>query len=57
MRAAVGETLEIVFRNALNFDVNLVPTGIEIQANDTAPVSQNTTKIYSWPVTSRVSLR
>ena len=45
----------MAFQNALDFEVNLVPSGIEFQANDTDPVSPNATKVYNWPVSDRVS--
>ena len=45
----------MAFRNALDFEVNLVPSGVEFGVNDTDPVSPNATKVYNWPVSDRVS--
>lgn len=54
MRVAVGDTLEVVFSNTLEFDATLTPSGLELNDNDTDPVGTNETKTYSWNITDRV---
>lgn len=51
----VGDTLEVVFRNTLEFDTTLTPNGVELAENDTEPVGPSETKTYSWNITERVS--
>ena len=54
LRVAEGDTLEVVFQNTLDFEVNLQPSGVQLSENDTEPVGTNETKTYSWNITSDV---
>ena len=31
MRAEVGDTIEVVFRNGVDFDTNIMPTGVDVR--------------------------
>ena len=56
LRVEEGDTLEVVFSNTLEFETSLVPFGVIHSENDTEGVPTNETTIYSWEITSDVSL-
>lgn len=56
-RVAGGDNLEIIFKNTLEFDVNLIPNGVPLAENDTDPVEPGEVKTYNWNITDQVSHR
>ena len=55
LRVVEGDTLEVVFKNTLDFETSLVPMGVIHSENDTMPVATDETVTYSWNITSDVS--
>lgn len=53
--AVPGDVLDIVFRNNLNYTVNVVPSGAETDSTEVAEPGQ--TVIYQWTVGNQVRQR
>ena len=55
LRVVEGDTLEVIFRNSLEFDTSLIPLGVIHSENETQGIGPNETTTYSWNITSDVS--
>jgi manganese oxidase len=56
IRAEVGDTIQVVFRNNLTFPVNLEPSGVLYSDADVQPVPANTTTTIRWTVPEQVCI-